>query len=294
MTYRPTTSLIATIAAGFVLAACADPNPTATPTVSNATPSFDRAGDAPGTHRQYGTPIKLGNGRARSYVTLLKGVPLEVGVAFDETALQGLRGPMPPMGGMEGDEGHEHLDSDMYTLALPAQNPTPYKFIELDWNPAGHEPAGIYTLPHFDFHFYKIDVAERDAILPSDPAFVTKSANVPAAEFMAPFAFSPPPLIAVPAMGVHWIDIRSPELQPPPNNKKFTTTFINGTYNGKVIFQEPMITREFILSKPNVTIPVPVAARSTPAGYYPSAYSITYDAQAKEHRIALAQLEWRN
>ncbi len=55
-----------------------------------------------------------------------------------------------------------------------------------------------------------------------------------------------------------------------------------------------MITREFILSKPNATIPIPVAARVTPAGYYPAAYSITFDAQAKEHRIALTQLEWRN
>jgi len=34
-------------------------------------------------------------------------------------------------------------------------------------------------------------------------------------------------------MGVHWVDIRSPEIQPPPHNKKFTTTFLNGTYNGR-------------------------------------------------------------
>jgi hypothetical protein len=294
MSYRPatTTSLIATIAVGFIVAACADPTPTAN--VSNPTPSFDRAGDAPGTHRQYGTPIKLGNGRARSYVTLLEGVPLEVGVALDETALEGLRAPMPPMEGDPSGDGHAHLDSDMHVLSMPAQNPTPYRFIELDWNPAGHEPAGIYTVPHFDFHFYKIEVAQRNAILPSDPAFLTKSANVPADDFMPPFAFSPPPRVAVPQMGVHWIDIRSPEIQPPPNNEKFTTTFLNGTYNGAVIFQEPMITREFILSKPNATMQVPVAARVTPAGYYPGAYSITYDAQAKEHRIALTQLEWRN
>ena len=111
---------------------------------------------------------------------------------------------------------------------------------------------------------------------------------------MPAFAFSPPPRVAIPQMGVHWVDIRTPELQPPPNNKRFTSTFINGTYNGAVIFQEPMITREFILSKPNVMLQIPVATRVTPAGYYPTAYSITYDEQAKEHRIALTQLEWRN
>jgi hypothetical protein len=295
MSYRPATrSILATAVLATIAAACTDPSPTATPNAAGGALSLDRAGEQPGTHRQYGTPIKLGNGRARSYVLLNKGVPLEVGIALDERALDGLRPPMPPMDDMPEGGDHVHVDFDPYVVPMPAQNPTPYKFIELDWNPAGHEPANIYTLPHFDFHFYKIEVAERDAIVPTDPAFAVKSANVPAPEFMPEFAFSPPPLTAVPKMGVHWVDIRSPEIQPPPNNKKFTTTFLNGTYNGAVIFQEPMITREFILSKPNVTIPIPVAARVTPAGYYPSAYSITYDEQAKEHRIALTQLEWRN
>ena len=294
MPYSPARfSLFAAALLWLSAVACTDPSPTATP-APGGTLSLDRAGEEPGTHRQYGTPIKLGNGSARSYVVLNEGVPLEVGVALDETALEGLRAPMPSMEDMPGGGDHVHVDFDPYLLPMPAQNPTPYKFIELDWNPAGHEPANIYTLPHFDFHFYKIDVAARNAILPTDPAYAAKTANVPAAEFMPPFAFSPPPLVAVPQMGVHWVDVRSPELQPPPNNKKFTTTFINGTYNGAVIFQEPMITREFILSKPNATIPIPVAARIAPAGYYPSAYSITFDEQAKEHRIGLTQLEWKN
>lgn len=203
--------------------------------------------------------------------------------------------PYRPADGSRSRGGdHAHVDFDPHVLQMPSQNPTPYKFIELDWNPAGHEPAGIYTLPHFDFHFYKIAVAERDAILPTDPAFLVKSANAPAADFMPPFAFSPPPLTAVPQMGVHWVDVRSPEIQPPPNNTKFTTTFLHGTYNGAVIFQEPMITREFILSKPNVEIPLPIAGRVSPAGYYPAGYSITYDEHAKEHRIALTQLAWKN
>jgi len=294
MPYGPARfSLFAAALLWLSAVACTDPSPTASPN-PGSTLSLDRAGEQPGTHRQYGTPIKLGNGRARSYVVLDKDVPLEVGIALDESALEGLRAPMPPMDDMPGGGDHVHVDFDPYVVPMPARNPTPYKFIELDWNPAGHEPANVYTLPHFDFHFYKIEVAERNAILPTDPAFVAKTANVPAPEFMPAFAFSPPPLTAVPQMGVHWVDIRSPELQLPPNNKRFTTTFINGTYNGAVIFQEPMITREFILSRPNVTIPIPVAARITPAGYYPSAYSITYDEQAKEHRVALTQLEWKN
>ena len=56
-------------------------------------------------------------------------------------------------------------------LDLPAKNPTQYKFVQFDWNPAGHEPAGVYDLPHFDFHFYtvsrrsaELDPAERSAV----------------------------------------------------------------------------------------------------------------------------------
>lgn len=289
MSFRHTARFVATPALVALAAACADPTPTA---IAPTSASLARAGDEPGTHRQYGTPVKFGEGRARSYVVLNKGVPLEVGLALDERALDGLRPPMhhePSEGGGE----HAHEDFDAYSIPMPAQNPTPYKFIELDWNPAGHEPANIYTLPHFDFHFYKISIEERDAISPADPLFQVKSENVPQPQFIAPFYFAPA-LVAVPRMGVHWIDIRSPEIQPPPNNKKFTTTFLNGTYNGAVIFQEPMITREFILSKPNVEIPLPIAAKVSPAGYYPSAYSITYDAQAKEHRIGLTKMNWQN
>ena len=285
MTYRPARFVVLALA----LAACAGPVPTA---VTPDAPSLHRAGDEPGTHRQYGTPIKFGEGRARSYIVLNKGVPLEVGLALDERALDGLRAPMHHEPS-EGGEEHAHEDFDAYSVPMPAQNPTPYHFIELDWNPAGHPPEGVYNLPHFDFHFYKISVEQRDAIVPSDPLFTVKSENAPAPAFIPPF-FIAPAMVAIPRMGVHWIDVRSPELQPPPNNKKFTTTFLTGTYDGAVIFQEPMITREFILSKPNVEIPLPVAAKVAPAGYYPSAYSITYDAQAKEHRIGLTKLAWQN
>ena len=289
MMYRPPARfLFAPALVAFVAAACADPTPTA---VVPSGASLARAGDEPGTHRQYGTPVQFGNGRARSYVVLNKGVPLEVGLALDERALDGLRPPMHHEPSEGGDHAHE--DFDAYTIPMPAQNPTPYKFIELDWNPAGHPPEGVYNLAHFDFHFYKISVEQRDAIGPSDPLFQVKSENAPQPAFIPPFYIAPA-MVAIPRMGVHWLDVRSPELQPPPNNKKFTTTFLTGTYDGAVIFQEPMITREFILSKPNVEIPLPVAAKVSPAGYYPSAYSITYDAQAKEHRIGLTKMNWQN
>jgi hypothetical protein len=295
----------------LTLTACGDP---AQPAAASVVPALTRT-DAtpPGVHRQYGTPLKLGNGMARTYVLLDEKngrVPLEVGVALDEKAMEGLPAPMSMNHG-DAQPG-EHVDMHMYLLDMPAQNPTPYKFVELDWNPAGHEPPGIWDAPHFDFHFYTVPVAVRNSILPTDPQFAAKAGKLPAPDFRPLFyldpmtAFGvPPEAAAVPQMGVHWIDPRSPELQGmaghPENYKPFTTTFIYGSWDGKFIFVEPMITRAHIMAKRDATdpavrdqiIPVPTAQRYEPAGYYPSAYRIMYDAQAKEYRIAMTQLSWR-
>jgi hypothetical protein len=66
-----------------------------------------------------------------------------------------------------------------------------------------------------------------------------------------------------------------------------------------VIFQEPMITRAFILSTRDgaaseIAFPVPGAARYAPAGLYPAGYRISWDAGRREFRIALTDLTPRN
>ena len=66
-----------------------------------------------------------------------------------------------------------------------------------------------------------------------------------------------------------------------------------------MIFDEPMITREFILAqrdsataRPEV-IPVPASQRYVPAGYYFDGYRVSYEAEAREFRIALTGLTWK-
>ena len=253
---------------------------------------------------QYGAPQTVGNGTVRTYLVVDRNdpsTPVEVGVALSESAMDGL-----PAGVASSDP---MANMHMYTLALPAQNPTPYKFVQFDWNPVGHEPAGVYTLPHFDFHFYTVPVSVRDGIMPTDPQYAAKAARYPASEFRAPFYVDAataggalPSAAAVPMMGLHWLDVRSPELQAlaghPENAKPFTKTFIYGSWDGQFIFDEPMITRAYLMSKHDATDPtvrneiisIPTAARYSPAGFYPSAYRISYDATAKEYRVALTQL----
>src|SRR6185436_1717365 len=187
-----------------------------------------------------------------------------VGVALSETALEGLPAASTAMSMGDGAHANMAMMMNMYLLDLPSQNPTPYKFVQFDWNPVGHEPPGIYDLPHFDFHFYRVPVVVRNSIVPSDPAFATKAAAYPATDLRAPFyldaataAGAPAAAVTVPEMGLHWLDVRSPELQgmagKPQDFKPFTKTFIYGSWNGEFIFDEPMITKAYLTSKKTAT-----------------------------------------
>ena len=260
---------------------------------------------------QYGPAVKVGNGTARTYVVRdpKLNIPVEMGVALCDCAMDGLPAKDPHAAHKAAASAHEHVDNHVYLLSLPKVGVAPYQFVELDWNPGGHEPPGIYDQPHFDFHFYTISPEERAAIVPTDPDFQKKADMLPAEaqrpEFYAMAAPPGAPAPGVPLMGVHWIDVRSPELQgmmgKPELYKPFTTTFIYGSWAGRFTFVEPMITRAYIMSKKTATdaatqnelIPVPTAKQYSPAGYYPSAYRIAWDAAAKEYRIAITQLQMK-
>ncbi len=243
----------------------------------------------------YGASQTLGAGTARTYVALnAAGKPTSVGVALTEAALTNLPTHVPGPG----------PSAAMLTLALPAEAPnTGFDHVMLDWNPAGHEPAHVYTLPHFDFHFYSITPAEVMAMMPSDPQWAQKAGALPAPAYVPNgyaaanvLAGIPAAAAAVPMMGLHWLDTSSPELQPPPAGKTFTETFIYGSYDGKFIFIEPMITKAYLESlkgTAGMSRAIGTAAQVAKPGYYPSRYSITYDGETKEYRIALDQLAYR-
>ena len=228
----------------------------------------------------YGESVAVGEGTARAYVTMRGDVPEEIGIALDEAALAGLPDHHSPGGFTE--HGHTTFAR---VLSLPAVNPTPFRHVLLNWNPGGHEPPGIYDLPHFDFHFYTIDEAERLRIDPADPDFQRKAERRPLAE-LVPEGYVMPAPLAFAAMGVHWVDPASPEL----NGERFTHTFIYGSWDGRFVFAEPMITREFLQTKPDVEAELPAPKKFAGAGYYPTRYAIRWDAAAREYRIALTGL----
>jgi hypothetical protein len=225
----------------------------------------------------YGKPVTVGRGTARTYVTVNNGVTSEIGVALTEGALSGLPDAHAP-GGVHA-EGHITFEQ---VLELPAENTSAFRHVLFAWNPNGHEPPGIYDTPHFDFHFYNIDNAERLTIDPADPEYQKKAERKPAPDLIPERYILPAPL-AFARMGVHWVDTTSSELRGEP----FSRTLIYGSWNGKVIFVEPMITKAFLETKPSFSAALPAPARGREAGYYPKGYSVRWDAAAKEYRITL-------
>lgn len=252
---------------------------------------------------KYGARVNVGAGTARAYVNVdpVTRKPSEFGVAFSEQALEQL-----PLNGAghHGQPGAVH----QWLLALPA-SVAPFRFIEVNWNPTGHEPAGAYEgVPHFDLHFYTVSPAQRDSIMPDVPGYADKANRLPSKEYVPPFTVqlgppgAKPADVAVPKMGVHWVDLRSPELQQllgkPDAYKPFTNTFIMGSWDGQFHFWEPMITRAHIAAKKTATdpamqnevVPIAIPEKYQVPGAYPTAYRIAWDPRMREYRIALTNL----
>lgn len=225
----------------------------------------------------YGSAVSVGNGTARGYIVTEAGEATEIGIALSEAALDNL----PP--------GQTMMDSKSYTLPLPANNPTGYQFAELNWNPAGHPPPMVYTVPHFDFHFYFVSLAERDAILPTDPQFMAKATNFPpdAAQLTGyhPAGAGGVPDV-VPRMGVHWVNTLAPEF----HGSAFTHTFVIGSWDGAFTFIEPMVALSYLKTKPTAeaTANVPMSLGS--AADRPTSYQVAWNPDSKEFRVSLTHL----
>jgi len=190
------------------------------------------------------------------YQTDEKDKPLRIAVAIDAAAMNSLDTS-------HGEGSGDHHENMISLPFHPKAAATPFQHFGLDWNPQGHEPAGVYDQPHFDFHFYMISEARRLAIPPYE-ADSLKFKNYPGPGYMPP-NYVPGPG-GVPQMGAHWVDVTAPEL----NGQLFTQTFLFGSFDGYVIFYEPMITRAFLNANSSYERPVPQPAKVQADGYYPT------------------------
>jgi hypothetical protein len=205
-----------------------------------------------------GADVQVHGGKAWSSVKLDKeGKPLQLSLVLTDAVLNTV-----PIGGTgDGHGGHEN------DLVIPLHNKatetTPFKFIMLNWNQNGHEPSGVYDLPHFDFHFY---MTSSDEVM--NYTDMAKMEVLPAADYVPANHIAGP---GVPMMGKHWIDVTSPELHGTP----FTQTFLYGSYDGKTVFYEPMITLNFLKNTISYERPIQQPAKFKTTGYYPTKMKIS-------------------
>jgi hypothetical protein len=216
----------------------------------------------------YSPTVSLGNGVARAWVMVSKsGDPISVGINLSAKALENL--PDEPQ--MFAMQLPKNKGMNFYTHAL------------FDWNPQGHEPPGVYDLPHFDFHFYIIPNEDRLSI-PFIPPLTT---DAPVDPMYVPAGYVMD-AVTIPEMGTHWVDLDSPEW----NGETFTKTFIWGSYQGMFSFWEPMITLNYLNTQPNETIPLKQPSAFQKSGWYPMSYSITYSMMPDQYTIALTDLTY--
>ena len=226
----------------------------------------------------YGPTVQMGNGHARSWINITResNKPLAIGIEFTEAAFENLPdNPVNPADNFFALKVHQK-----------AKDLTPFDHIGINWEEHGHPPPGIYTVPHFDLHFYKISLSEQMAIT-GVPGLAPSSGYLPAAYVIRG--------ATVPQMGTHWLNPASPELAH-VNPAPFTHTFIYGSNNGHVHFLEPMITNEFLLKVNGVGVhqsfPQPDNVLPTNK-YYPTYYRIWKNSENKRRYVALSDFVWR-
>ncbi len=222
-----------------------------------------------------GAPVAMGNGTAR-VVVVANGMnePESVSVVMTKEAFEGL----PEVQG----------DQMVWEFSLPMADTGPktgYDHIVLDWNPAGHFPEGIYSVPHFDVHFYLISNGEREAItFHGEGRELAMASPDPQ---LVPVGYVIPPDTAVERMGMHGLDPAGHEFRGEP----FSHNFIYGYYKGELMFVEPMVSLAFLKSLPEMTSPIKKPQRYSYPGWYPATYRIGFDAGKGEYTIALQTLE---
>ena len=240
--------------------------------------------EAAGQAQKYGQSGVLGTGTLRTYTTLAsdkdpatnRRPPIEMGVEIPANVLYGLP-----------------AQDAVVILDFPIQaRDTPFQYMMIDWNAHGHEPAGIYDLPHFDFHFYIQDLQEVAEINPGTCSGLDCDDFAKAMK-PVPSQYVPGGYLnlgsVVPFMGNHLIDLSSPEF----NGKTFTRTFIYGAYDGQITFYEPMITYDALSQKQEQCTAIKQPQSVAIAGYYPAEYCTRYNAETSTYTMFLTDFSYR-
>jgi hypothetical protein len=234
-----------------------------------------------------------------------RDVPLSMGVSFTEPALDDMFVVEPAM---DFPRLLSHLTAPqlepgrVYDMPFPQKVRDTTPFDHMGWfaNKEGHAPQGVFDLAHVDVHFFTITVEERKAISGevSDPKLLDypPEGYLPADFFLPMIPDTDLPATNDAEQGLHWIDMFAPELQ----GVMFRQVFIFGSYDGEVDFWEPMITKQFFEDLRTfltdlqstekrilLTFDIKQPTKFRKTSYYPTRYSISYNARDGEFTVSL-------
>lgn len=179
-----------------------------------------------------GASKTLGTGTVRTYVEVIGGTTVEVGIEATASAMTDL-----------ASDTHLHLElpgSGLYDVS-------PIDHVAVGFATAGH-PGGpldtYWAVPHFDVHFMTITEAASSLIVVPDPTNVLDPVyNTPAATDI-PTNYILGPNSGVSEEGSHWVNPAEFADFPKP----FDFNFLYGFYNGSMTFEEPMVSQEYLVA----------------------------------------------
>lgn len=138
--------------------------------------------------------------------------------------------------------------------AAPGGRPSPFRFVEVDWNTEGlpRGPNNSFLSAHFDFHFYLRPAAEVNATtgcplsangvtcdpLRTDYAQMRRFLDLPAPRFV-PARYGPDTGSSIPEMGLHLLDAT---IEYTVDKVDHYPVLIYGTFAGDVYFAEASVT----------------------------------------------------
>lgn len=174
----------------------------------------------------------------------------------------------------------------------------PFGYVQFNYNPHGHPPPAppVYAEPHFDFHFYLVGLEDVSEIRTGTCGFFIDCEAFERARIPVPDMYMPPGYIEVGAAageeGNHLLLSTAPELSDPP--AQFTQTFIFGSYDGHIIFYEPMVAAALFTPDLDECHDIAQPAAWEVAGAYPTRYCLRYVAEENSFKVSLETFVWRD
>lgn len=258
----------------------------------------------PASSTLQGPEVPVGNGTARMFVEIgARGEPRVLGIALTEAALTGLATRMNTTSRCHDKNGDGRIahgeclgdyQADLVMPAGAAKLGLPVRWATVNWNPEGHMPPAppVWSAAHFDFHFFMVEPAVIQGIRTGPCAEFIHCEDSARAAIPLPARHVPPDYLdvgaAVAAMGNHLVDVKDPEIADP--SLGFSSTFIYGAYDGKLIFLEPMVSYKLLSSRPQHCRPVRAPEAYAVGGYYPASYCVRHDAATGTYRVTLEGL----